>query len=120
MELNAASGVPSRSSARRRRTVTLTTVAVTAALVAASATPSAAAAEPVGLLPDSARPQVNAMSVPAPIEVGFTFSPEESGALSAVRFYQNAPNSGVVSASVWSSTGVLLAQAPVDPVAAEP
>jgi hypothetical protein len=119
MELNAASGVPSRSSARHRRTLILTTVAVTAALVAASATPSVAAAtESVGLLTDSARPQVSAMPVPGPLEVGFTFSPEESGALSAVRFYQNAPNSGVVSASVWSSTGALLAQVPVNPVAA--
>lgn len=119
MELNAASGVPSRSSARHRRTLILTTVAVAAALVAGSATPSVAAVTgPVGLLPDSTRPQVNAMPVPGPLEVGFTFSPAESGALSAVRFYQNAPNSGVVSASVWSSTGVLLAQAPVNPVAA--
>lgn len=120
MELNAASGVPSRSSARHRRTLISTTVAVAvAALVAGTATPSVAAvAGPVGLFPDSVRPQVPAMPVPGPIEVGFTFSPAESGALSAVRFYQNAPNSGVVSASVWSSTGVLLAQAPVDPVAA--
>ncbi|MBB3158558.1 hypothetical protein FHS07_002254 [Microbacterium proteolyticum] len=119
MELNAASGVPSRSSARHRRTLILTTLAVSAALVAGSATPSVAAVTgPVGLHPDSARPQVPAMPVPGPLEVGFTFSPEESGALSAVRFYQNAPNSGVVSASVWSSTGVLLAQAPVNPVAA--
>ncbi|KQR25018.1 DUF4082 domain-containing protein [Microbacterium sp. Leaf151] len=119
MELNAASGVPSRSSARHRRTLIVTTVAVAAALVTGSATPSVAAVTgPVGLLPDSARPQVNAMPVPGPLEVGFTFSPAESGALSAVRFYQNASNSGVVSASVWSAAGVLLARAPVDPVAA--
>ncbi|WP_285137089.1 DUF4082 domain-containing protein [Microbacterium sp. lyk4-40-TSB-66] len=119
MELNAASGVPSRSSARHRRTLILTTAVVAAALVTGNATPSVAAvAGPVGLLPDSARPQIAAMPVPGPLEVGFTFSPAESGALSAVRFYQNAPNSGVVSASVWSSTGVLLAQAPVNPVAA--
>lgn len=120
MELNAASGVPSRSSARHRRTLFLTTtVAVAAALVAGSATPSVAAVTgPVGLHPDTARPQVAAMPVPGPLEVGFTFAPAESGTLSAVRFYQNAPNSGVVSASVWSATGALLAQAPVNPAAA--
>ncbi|MCJ1706759.1 DUF4082 domain-containing protein [Microbacterium sp. VKM Ac-2923] len=119
MELNAASGVPSRPSARHRRTLLVTTVAVAAALVAGSATPSVAAVTgPVGLLPDSARPQVPAMPVSGPLEVGFTFSPAESGSLSAVRFYQNASNSGVVSASVWSATGALLAQVPVNPVAA--
>lgn len=119
MELNAASGVPSRPSVRHRRTLLLTTVAAAAALVAGTATPSVAATTgPVGLLPDSARPQVSAMPVSGPLEVGFTFSPAESGSLSAVRFYQNASNSGVVSASVWSATGALLAQVPVNPVAA--
>nr|WP_307330721.1 DUF4082 domain-containing protein [Microbacterium sp. SORGH_AS_1204] len=97
----------------------LTTLLTAAALVAGSATPSVAAVTaPVGVHPDGTRPQVLAMPVPGPLEVGFTFKPAESGTLSGVRFYQNASNSGVVSASVWSSTGVLLAQAPVNPAAA--
>lgn len=97
----------------------VTTLTVAAALVAGSTTPSVAAvAGPLGVHPEGTRPQIAAMPVPGPLEVGFTFAPAESGTLSGVKFYQNAPNSGVVSASVWSSTGVLLAQAPVNPVAA--
>ena len=119
MELNAVPGVPSRSSALRRRATLLTILTAAAAVVAGTATPSVAAVTaPLGVHPDGVKPQVLAMPVPGPLEVGFTFKPAESGTLSGVRFYQNAPNSGVVSASVWSSTGVLLAQAPVNPVAA--
>lgn len=118
MELNAENGVPSRLSFPRRRTQILTTSAVAATLVIGSVAPSAAAASAaVGLLPDDTKPQVVAMPITVPIEVGFTFSPDDSGTLSAVRFYQNAPNSGVVSASVWSEDGDLLAQTPVNPAA---
>lgn len=59
------------------------------------------------------------MAVPdnSRIELGLRFSPRTDGALSGVQFYQNAINSGVTSASVWSDTGALLAHVTVDPVA---
>lgn len=118
MAPDATPGVPSRLSAPRRRTLLLTTFTLAAALIAGTATPSVAAtAQPVGLLSADTKPQIVAAPVVGPMEVGFTFSPDDSGTLSAVRFYQNAPNSGVVSASVWSDAGVLLAQATVNPTA---
>jgi hypothetical protein len=101
---------------RKRRRVALVASVVAAALLAGgTATGASAATGPVGVISDTAKPQTLASPISGKFEVGFTFSPTASGQLSGVQFYQNATNSGVTSASVWSSTGKRLAQVAVNP-----
>lgn len=103
-----------------RRAVRAATAALALAAMVAVAvvTPSVAqAATPVGVISDTATPETMAVPDNSKIELGLKFSPATTGTLSGVQFYQNAANSGVTSASVWSSTGALLTKVAVDPSA---
>lgn len=111
---------PSATLARgRHRTRLRAAVASTSLLalimVGALSPTMASAAEPVGIIAADAVPEVLVAPEQAPIELGITFSPASSGVLSGVRFYQNAVNSGVTSASVWSANGTRLATVAVSP-----
>ncbi len=103
----------------RRRTRTLLVTATVASFVGAilTADATAAATTAVGVLSDTATPQILVSPITGRGEVGLQFSPETSGSLSGVQFYQNASNSGVTSASVWSSAGERLATVAVNPSA---
>jgi len=116
---HATAATPPRNFLRRALRTAIVTLAVAATGGAAVVIPSVAeAVGPVGVISDTATPEVLAVSDNSPIEVGLKFSPTTSGTLSGVQFYQNAANSGVTSASVWSSTGALLSRIPVNPSAA--
>jgi hypothetical protein len=106
-----------RNTRRLRRYGSVAALAL-AAILATILNPSLAhAATPVGVISDTATPEIMAVPDNSRIELGLRFSPRTDGALSGVQFYQNAINSGVTSASVWSDTGVLLAHVAVDPFA---
>ncbi|MCC2032695.1 DUF4082 domain-containing protein [Microbacterium allomyrinae] len=107
-----------RRSRRKRLISVLAAFAVAAAVGASFAAADVAhAATPVGVISDTATPQILTAPETKKIEVGLQFSPTTSGTLSGVQFYQNATNSGVTSASVWSSTGTLLTRVAVNPSA---
>ncbi|WP_431797770.1 DUF4082 domain-containing protein [Microbacterium kunmingense] len=95
--------------------MTATVASFVGAILTADAT--AAATTAVGVLSDTATPQILVSPITGRGEVGLQFSPETSGSLSGVQFYQNASNSGVTSASVWSSAGERLATVAVNPSA---
>jgi len=102
--------------ARTRARAAIALVALIATVGVTVIVPSMAeAAEPVGVISDTAVPETLFAPDYSAIEVGMKFSPTTTGTLSGVQFYQNAPNSGVTSASVWSSSGTRLAMIPVDP-----
>jgi hypothetical protein len=107
-----------RRSGRRSLRALVGVVALAILAGVAVFTPAAAeAATAVGVISDSATPGILAVPDNSKLEVGLKFSPTTAGTLSGVQFYQNAANSGVTSASVWSSSGALLAKAAVDPSA---
>ncbi len=115
---DAAAVVHPRHSTGARLRVAVATFAVFATVAVAVIVPSMAeAAETVGVIPDTATPEMLAAPDRSAIELGLTFSPTTSGALSGVQFYQNSTNSGVTSASVWSSTGARLTTVSVSPSA---
>ncbi|WP_165314288.1 DUF4082 domain-containing protein [Agromyces protaetiae] len=111
---------PQRATRRRVRRLTAAIVAAAALVGGAVLTPWAAAAvsPAVGVISDGATPEIASVPDSAKIELGTRFSPTTAGTLSGVQFYQNVSNSGVTSASVWSSTGALLARVSVNPSAA--
>lgn len=109
---------PQRMHDRRRRRFAIAAVSLAATIAASIAAPAAAsAAAPVGVISDTSTPQILAHTDTSKVELGLTFSPTTTGTLSGVQFYQNATNSGVTSASVWSSTGALLQRVTVNPSA---
>ncbi len=65
------------------------------------------------LFSSTAAPVVANASVGTPIELGMKFTAERNGYVAGVRFYKGSSNAGPHVASLWSSTGQLLAQATV-------
>jgi hypothetical protein len=63
----------------------------------------------VTVFPGTATPANPSWNDPAAIEVGMTFTSDVAGTVNGVRFYKGAENTGTHTASLWSSTGTLLA-----------
>ena len=75
-----------------------------------TAQPSPAAGVcPCSLWDDSARPETISDSDTRAIEVGLAFTSDTSGQITGARFYKGPSNTGTHTASLWSSTGTLLA-----------
>ena len=98
-------------------TATSTPAAATATpTVTASVTPTATPTGVVGHCPCTlfaptavpANPSANDTN---PVELGVKFTSDTSGVITGLRFYKSALNTGTHVASLWSSTGTLLAQA---------
>ncbi|WP_431841288.1 DUF4082 domain-containing protein [Calidifontibacter indicus] len=71
---------------------------------------AAAAVAPIGMFPDNLAPSIAADTDRVPVELGVKFTPQQSGALTAVQYYQSARATGMNRATVWSSTGKAIAQ----------
>ncbi|WP_122816519.1 DUF4082 domain-containing protein [Nocardioides pantholopis] len=63
-----------------------------------------------GSLFASMTPESAAVADPAPVEVGVSFVPAADGAVTAVRFFKGAANTGVHVGSLWSADGRRLAE----------
>jgi len=48
---------------------------------------------------------------PSSVELGLRFTSDVAGQITAIKFYKGATNTGTHTASLWSSTGTLLASA---------
>ena len=56
-------------------------------------------------------PAVAAATDKMSVELGVRFSPQQSGQVTALQYYQGAKATGVTTATLWSSTGAPLAAA---------
>ncbi|MGO4681155.1 DUF4082 domain-containing protein [Microbacterium sp. 2MCAF23] len=108
---------------RRRR---LSLIAAGAALLAVAgtiATVTAASAVPaappvgasVGMFSDTMTPTTAADSDRVPVELGVRFTPEHSGDVTALQYYQGRQTDGVTDATLWSSDGTVLAHTSFSP-----
>ena len=77
--------------------------------LSASAHPST-----TGIFPDSLRPTVAVDPDRVPVELGLSFSTQHGGTVTAVQYFQSPAQSGVTSATLWTSTGEVLARAQFD------
>ncbi|GAA3923360.1 DUF4082 domain-containing protein [Microbacterium invictum] len=80
----------------------------TAGLVAA---PAIAAPMTTGIFSDSLKPRIAVDSDRTAVELGIRFSPDKSGTVTALQYYQGQKATGVTSATLWSSSGKVLAKA---------
>jgi hypothetical protein len=89
------------------------TFTVTAANAIGSSSPSTAsnAVTPQDTIFDFATPATVDSGDPASTELGVKFSSETYGAVTGIRFYKAAANTGTHIGSLWSSSGTLLASA---------
>ncbi|HWT82419.1 MAG TPA: DUF4082 domain-containing protein, partial [Candidatus Methylomirabilis sp.] len=68
---------------------------------------------PCAIWPATATPAVAAATVdPSAIEMGVKFQASVSGAITGMRFYKGATNTGTHVGNLWSGTGTLLASVP--------
>lgn len=81
----------------------------TRAPLSASAHPSA-----TGMFPDSVQPTVAVDPDRVPVELGLNFSTQRGGTVTAVQYFQSPAQSGVTSATLWTSTGKVMARAQFD------
>jgi hypothetical protein len=79
---------------------------LTAGLTVTSAPPQATGAT---IWPNSAYPAITSTAFYTPIEVGVKFRSDVAGAITGIRFYKGAGNSGTHTGSLWNSGGTLLA-----------
>ncbi|MDQ4214277.1 DUF4082 domain-containing protein [Microbacterium capsulatum] len=110
---------PTRTSLRRIRSrrSRFAFIAAGAALVVAAGTfaavtgafaPSSADAA-VSMFPDTMTPKVAAEPDHKAVELGITFTPDRTGEVTALRYYQGSDARGVTDATLWSSDGAVLA-----------
>jgi hypothetical protein len=78
---------------------------------APTATPSPTPATTVRIWPSNAVPAVADSGSDASVELGVKFRSDVPGKITGIRFYKAAANTGVHVASLWTSTGTLLATA---------
>ncbi|WP_153503465.1 DUF4082 domain-containing protein [Cumulibacter manganitolerans] len=79
---------------------------VLAAIPAANAAPAATQ----GILADTLTPTVAADPDRVGVELGVKFSPQQSGQVTALQYYQSAQSAGVTRATLWSASGDVLAK----------
>ncbi|KQR12190.1 DUF4082 domain-containing protein [Cellulomonas sp. Leaf334] len=75
-------------------------------------TTAAATGSAVSLWTDSEVPTVAAWNDPDPVMVGTRFTASAPGAVTAIRFYKGATNTGTHTVSLWDAAGVKVAEAP--------
>ncbi len=61
-----------------------------------------------GIFSDTLRPSVAVDPDRDPVELGLKFSPEKSGAVTALQYFQSRASSGVTSATLWTAQGTKL------------
>ncbi|MBG6056120.1 hypothetical protein IWX81_002552 [Salinibacterium sp. CAN_S4] len=64
-----------------------------------------------GIFSDSLKPSVAVDPDRDPVELGLKFSPEKSGSVTALQYFQSRAASGVTSATLWTADGKKLATA---------
>ena len=115
MSLPHGSRASARIRARRHRRIVRTgasTLGVFAlAIGALIAVPAVAQPVPTGIFADSLQPAIEVDSDRAAVELGVEFSPKSAGAVTGLQYYQGRAAKEVTTATLWSSTGRILAQA---------
>lgn len=76
---------------------------------------AAPASATTGIFADDLTPQVAADSDTASVELGVKFSPERSGEVTGLQYYQSNGATGVTTATLWSADGQVLARAKFAP-----
>lgn len=102
------------ASVHRNRLRAAITIAIAAllAVTGIALSPSAqAATTTTGIFSDSLTPQVAADPDRVGVELGIKFSPGKTGRVTALQYYQSSKAAGVTKATLWSSSGTVLAQA---------
>lgn len=74
-------------------------------------TPAVAAPTTTGIFSDQLKPTVAVDPDRVPVELGIRFSPERSGSVTALQYYQGSATTDVTSATLWSADGTVLARA---------
>jgi len=77
--------------------------------VTTAAPPPAAGSPPYTLWPDGVGPAPDSVNDPSAVELGVKFRVDVPGTVTAIEFYKGAADTGPHTASLWSSTGTLLA-----------
>src|ERR1700730_9802215 len=70
-----------------------------------------ASACPCTIWPSTATPAILDAGPEAPLELGVTFKADSNGYITGIRFYKSVRNTGIHTAHLWTSAGVLLASA---------
>src|SRR5262249_12682075 len=76
-----------------------------------AAAPSGSSSSSVTLWNSSATPAVISQPGPDPVELGFKFQSDVSGAITGIRFYKGPQNTGTHTVSLYTTGGTLLARA---------
>lgn len=111
---------PTRTHLRRTRSrrIRLTVIAAGAALLVAAGTAAtvigsiapASADAAVGMFSDTMTPKVAAQPDHKAVELGITFTPDNTGEVTALQYYQGKEAHGVTDATLWSEDGDVLAR----------
>ncbi|MDR7191212.1 hypothetical protein J2Y46_004074 [Microbacterium sp. BE35] len=88
------------------------TALVAGVLVAAgfAVVPAIAAPTTTGIFADDLQPKIAADSDRTAVELGVKFSPDKSGTVTALQYYQGKGAKNVTTATLWSSDGTVLSQ----------
>jgi len=120
---------PAPSRIRRKTKVWSGLLAVAAAVAASAAAPGivASASSPeapaavtatssggIGIFPDTLRPQTSSDPDRDSVELGVRFTPQRSGSVTALQYYQGPETGDVEHATLWSGSGKKLASVSFD------
>ena len=101
--------------ARRANIAVAAVVAALLAVVGIAIAPAMAAPTTTGIFADNLTPRIAVDSDRAAVELGIRFSPQKSGTVTALQYYQGERARGVTKATLWSADGKVLAQASFAP-----
>lgn len=107
-----------RIRARRSRRVRIVALSVIAGLAAAAGiavAPALAATPSNGIFADTLMPRTAVDPDRAAVELGVRFSPDKTGTVTALQYYQGQKTTGVRTATLWSAQGAVLARATFEP-----
>lgn len=100
-----------RTRARRMRRLLVVLLAAILAVTGLAVVDSAtAASRSTGIFADTLLPATPADADRTAVELGIRFSPNASGTISALQYYQGAKASGVTTATLWAADGAVLAR----------
>ncbi len=99
----------------RAGAATVATIALAISGLAIGTT--AATAATTGIFPDDLKPAVSADPDRSSVDLGVKFSPTQSGRVVGLQYYQGLRDTGVTTATLWSSTGSALASVSFKPSA---
>ena len=112
-------GIPTRprpsAVARRTHVAVAALLAALLAVIGIAIAPATAAPSTTGIFADDLTPRVAVDSDRAAVELGIRFSPEKSGTVTALQYYQGEGARGVTMATLWSADGEVLAQTSFEP-----